>query len=36
MTGSRIEVISGKSEEGMQIASLGKIGAILRFRAKNA
>jgi peptide chain release factor subunit 1 len=35
MTGSRIEVISGKTEEGMQLASLGKIGAILRFRAKN-
>lgn len=35
MTGSRIEIISGRSEEGMQIASLGKIGAILRFRAKD-
>jgi peptide chain release factor subunit 1 len=32
MTGSRLEVISGKTEEGSQLASLGKIGAILRYR----
>ena len=32
VTGSKLEIISGKSEEGMQIASLGRIGAILRFR----
>jgi peptide chain release factor subunit 1 len=32
MTGSRLEVISGKTEEGAQLASLGKIGAILRYR----
>jgi peptide chain release factor subunit 1 len=32
MAGSRLEIISGKSEEGAQIASLGRIGAILRFK----
>ena len=32
MTGCRLEVISGKTEEGAQLASLGKIGAILRYR----
>lgn len=32
-TGARLEIISGKSEEGAQISSLGKVGAILRFRA---
>jgi peptide chain release factor subunit 1 len=32
MTGSKLEVISGKTEEGAQLASLGRIGAILRFR----
>lgn len=32
MTGSRLEVISGQTEEGAQLASLGRIGAILRFR----
>lgn len=31
-TGSRLEVLSGKTEEGIQLASLGKIGAILRFK----
>ena len=31
-TGSRLEVISAKTEEGAQLASLGKIGAILRYR----
>ena len=32
MTGTKLEVISGKTEEGAQLASLGKIGAVLRFR----
>jgi peptide chain release factor subunit 1 len=32
MAASRLEIISGKSEEGAQIASLGRIGAILRFK----
>jgi peptide chain release factor subunit 1 len=32
MTGCRLEVISGKTEEGSQLASLGKIGAILRYK----
>ena len=32
VTGSRLEIISSKSEEGAQISSLGRIGAILRFR----
>ena len=32
MTGSRLEVISGKTEEGTQLSSLGGIGAILRYR----
>jgi peptide chain release factor subunit 1 len=31
-TGTDLEVISGKSEEGAQVSSLGKVGAILRFR----
>jgi peptide chain release factor subunit 1 len=35
MSGSRLEVISGKKEEGAQLASLGKIGAILRFKQNN-
>ncbi len=30
-TGSKIEVISGKAEHGVMLASLGKIGAILRY-----
>ncbi len=33
LTGSRLEIISGRSEEGVQISSLGSIGAILRFRS---
>ena len=33
-SGSKLEIISGKSEEGMQISSLGGIGAILRFRLR--
>lgn len=32
MTGTRLEVISGQTEEGAQLGSLGKIGAILRYR----
>jgi peptide chain release factor subunit 1 len=32
MTGCQFEVISGKTEEGSQLASLGKIGAILRYK----
>jgi peptide chain release factor subunit 1 len=32
MTGAKLEVISAKTEEGAQLASLGKIGAILRFK----
>jgi peptide chain release factor subunit 1 len=32
MTGSKLEIISGRTEEGAQLASLGKIGALLRFR----
>ena len=31
-TGCRLEVISGKTEEGAQLASLGKIGAVLRYK----
>jgi peptide chain release factor subunit 1 len=34
-TGTGLEVISGKSEEGAQVSSLGKVGAILRFRPVN-
>jgi peptide chain release factor subunit 1 len=32
MTGSRLEVISGKTEEGAQLRSLGSSGAILRYK----
>jgi peptide chain release factor subunit 1 len=32
ITSARLEVISGQTEEGNQLASLGGIGAILRFR----
>jgi len=32
MSGSRLEVISGMTEEGAQLTSLGKIGAILRYK----
>ena len=35
MAGTRLEVISGKTEEGAQLASLVKIGAILRFKPTN-
>jgi peptide chain release factor subunit 1 len=31
-TGSKLEVISGKTEEGSQLASLGKMGAVLRYK----
>ena len=31
-TGCRLEVISSKTEEGSQLASLGKIGAVLRYK----
>jgi peptide chain release factor subunit 1 len=33
-TGSKLEIISSKTEEGAQLASLGGIGAILRFRPR--
>lgn len=36
MVGARLEVISGKTEEGAQLASLGKLGAILRFKPINS
>ena len=32
MTGSKLEVISGDTEEGTQLTSVGKIGAILRYK----
>lgn len=32
MAGARLEVISGQMEEGAQLASLGKAGAILRYK----
>ncbi len=35
-TGSRIEVVAGKSEYGMQLASLGKIGALLRYNPSHS
>jgi len=31
-SGSKLEIISGKTEEGAQLASIGKVGAFLRFR----
>jgi peptide chain release factor subunit 1 len=31
-TGCRLEVISGKTEEGSQLASLGKMGSVLRYK----
>jgi peptide chain release factor subunit 1 len=30
-TGTKVEVISGKTEHGSMLSSLGKIGAILRY-----
>ena len=35
-TGTKVEVISGKTEHGMMLASLGKIGAILRYNPQHA
>ncbi len=35
-TGSKIEVISGKAEHGVMLASLGKIAAILRYNPGHA
>lgn len=32
LSGTRLEVISAKTEEGAQLQSLGKIGALLRFK----
>ncbi|HEX2014742.1 MAG TPA: Vms1/Ankzf1 family peptidyl-tRNA hydrolase, partial [Nitrososphaera sp.] len=32
MTGSRLEVISGRTEEGAQLSSLGRLGAVLRYK----
>jgi peptide chain release factor subunit 1 len=31
-TGCKLEVISGKTEEGSQLASIGKMGAVLRYK----
>jgi peptide chain release factor subunit 1 len=31
-SGSKLEIISGKTEEGAQLASIGRVGAVLRFR----
>ena len=35
-TGTNVEVISGKTEHGMMLASLGKIGAILRYNPNHS
>ena len=35
LSGTRLEIISAKTEEGNQIQSLGKIGALLRFKPIN-
>ncbi len=35
MSGARLEVISGRTEEGSQLTSLGRIGAVLRFKPVN-
>ena len=35
-TGTKVEVISGKTEHGMMLASLGKIGAILRYNPNHS
>jgi peptide chain release factor subunit 1 len=35
LSGNRLEIISSKTEEGNQIQSLGKIGALLRFKPIN-
>jgi len=34
-TGAKVEVISGKTEHGVMLASLGKIGAILRYNPRH-
>jgi peptide chain release factor subunit 1 len=34
-TGTKVEVISGKTEHGTMLASLGKIGAILRYNPRH-
>ena len=35
-TGTKVEVISGKTEHGIMLASLGKIGAILRYNPNHS
>ena len=35
-TGTQLEVVSGKAEHGTQLASLGKIGALLRYNPGHA
>lgn len=35
LSGNKLEIISSKTEEGNQIQSLGKIGALLRFKPIN-
>ena len=35
-TGTKLEVISGKAEHGLQLASLGKVGALLRYNPGHA
>ena len=35
-TGTKVEVISGKAEHGMMLASLGKVGAILRYNPSHS
>ena len=35
-TGTKVEVISGKTEHGMMLTSLGRIGAILRYNPQHA
>ena len=32
LSGTKLDIISSKTEEGAQIESLGKIGALLRFK----
>ena len=35
-TGTQLEIVSGKAEHGMNLASLGKIGALLRYNIGHA
>ena len=35
-TGTKVEVISGKTEHGIMLSSLGKIGAILRYNPQHS